>query len=89
MIGIMGLASAWGGMGSHGAGMGRMGPHGDKPTGPQVAGRLTYAEPARQLAAGSWHMHSHGDPGIACGLGPSTTNPANRSPQAGSQATRG
>jgi hypothetical protein len=29
-----GMGLAWGGMGSHGVGMGRMGPHGDKPTGP-------------------------------------------------------
>jgi hypothetical protein len=34
----MGLALAWGGMGSHGVGMGRMGPHGDEPTGPQPLG---------------------------------------------------
>jgi hypothetical protein len=31
----MGLGLAWGGMGPHEVGMGRMGPHGDKPTGPQ------------------------------------------------------
>jgi hypothetical protein len=58
----MGLAWGW-----HGVGMGRMGPHGDKPTGPQAWHQVT-----RSYAAGGWQWQGVGSASPQPPSGPAT-----------------